>query len=170
MILRPASSDDVSALSALGRDSFTASFGHLYRPEDLASFLTETHDEAVVAGEISGADCRHCLAVEDGRIAGYCKLRFPSKLATHSAAAQPIELGQIYTDPARTGAGIGALLMDWAIEAAHAGGHDALLLSVWSGNHGAQKFYARHGFTKIADITFRVGEQLDEEFLLEKRL
>ena len=74
------------------------------------------------------------------------------------------------TDPARTGQGIGAALMDWAMEEAAAGGHDSILLSVYSGNHGAQRFYERYGFSKIADITFRVGEQIDDEYLFEKRL
>ncbi|MFM5953915.1 MAG: GNAT family N-acetyltransferase, partial [Novosphingobium sp.] len=31
-------------------------------------------------------------------------------------------------------------------------------------------FYARYGFAKVADITFRVGEQLDEEFLFARML
>lgn len=60
--------------------------------------------------------------------------------------------------------------MDWALAEARAGAHDAVLLSVWSGNHGAQRFYARYGFGKTADIHFRVGAQLDEEYLFEKRL
>ena len=43
-------------------------------------------------------------------------------------------------------------------------------LSVWSGNDGAQRFYARHGFAKVADVTFRVGEQIDEEFLFARMI
>lgn len=162
---------DAPALARLGRDSFTDAFGHLYRPDDLAAFLAETHDEVVVADEIAGSECRHMLAVgEDGALLGYCKLRHPSKLAAHSAARDPLELGQLYCGAAATGRGIGTALMEWALAEARAGGHDALLLSVYSGNAGAQRFYARYGFTKIADIHFRVGEQLDDEYLLEKRL
>lgn len=170
-MLRPATLADVPALAELGRDSFTDAFGHLYRPEDLAAFLVETHDEAVVAGEIAGGGCRHALAVDaDGTLLGYCKLRHPSKLAENSDARDPLELGQLYCGAAATGRGIGAALMDWALGQARAGRHDAMLLSVYSGNAGAQRFYARYGFAKIADIHFRVGTQLDEEYCLEKRL
>jgi len=42
-----------------------------------------------------------------------------------------------------------------------------VLLSVYSENYGAQRFYQRYGFAKIADITFRVGTQLDAEFLYQ---
>lgn len=171
MHLRAATLDDAPALAALGRTSFTDAFGHLYRPEDLAAFLAETHDEAVIAGEIAGEVCRHRLAVAgDGALLGYCKLRVPSKLAEYSAAANPVELSQLYCASAATGQGVGAALMDWALDEACAGNHDVVQLSVYSGNHGAQRFYARYGFAKVADIHFRVGEQLDEEYLFEKAL
>lgn len=171
MKLRFATLADVPALARLGRDSFIAAFGHLYRPEDLAAFLAETHDEAVVGEEIAGSECRHALAVDpDGALLGYCKLRYPSKLAAHSDARNPLELGQLYTAPGATGRGIGAALMDWALAEAAADGHDAVLLSVYSDNAGAQRFYARYGFTKIADIHFPVGQQLDDEYLFEKRM
>lgn len=170
MILRPASLDDVPALAALGRDSFSASFGHLYRPEDLAAFLGEVHTVAVVAKEVAADEFTHAVVVEGGALKGYCKLRHPSSFAGYSDAANPIALSQLYTAPASTGRGIGAALMDWALTEARARGCGAVQLSVWSGNLGAQKFYARHDFIKIADIHFPVGEQLDEEFLLELRL
>jgi ribosomal protein S18 acetylase RimI-like enzyme len=72
--------------------------------------------------------------------------------------------------PEHTGAGIGAKLMDWALGQARAGGHDAMLLSVYSENYGAQRFYQRYGFAKIADITFQVGDHFDPEFLYELKL
>lgn len=171
MELRPATLADVPALAALGRDSFTAAFGDLYRPEDLAAFLAEVHDEQAVASEVTGEECRHCLAVgEDGALLGYCKLRYPSKLGALATAQDPLELGQLYCAPAATGKGVGTALMDWALAEAEAGGHDAMVLSVYSENFGAQRFYARYGFAKTADTTFQVGEQLDHEFLYEKPL
>lgn len=171
MDLRPATPDDVPALAALGRASFTHAFGHLYRPEDLAAFLAEVHDEAHVAAEITGDQCRHLLAVgEDGALLGFCKLRYPSKLAADSPAADPLELSQLYCAGHATGQGVGAALMDWALTEARTGGHDAIHLSVYSENFGAQRFYHRYGFAKIADTTFKVGEQLDAEFVFEKPL
>lgn len=171
MQLRPATLADVPALAALGRESFTAAFGHLYRPADLAAFLAEVHDEPVVAEEVAGEECRHRLAVaEDGTLLGYCKLRYPSKLAKLSDAADPLELGQLYCAASATGRGVGSALMDWALAEAEAGGHDAVVLSVYSENYGAQRFYERYGFARTADTTFKVGEQLDAEYLFEKPL
>lgn len=171
MILRPALPQDAPALAALGRDSFVAAFGHLYRDEDLQAFLEQCYGEDVVAAEIADPALMHCLATdESGALAGFCKLRFPSGYAEHSDAARPLSLQQLYTDPARIGQGIGARLMDWALAEARALEADAIQLSVWSGNFAAQRFYARYGFGKIADIEFLVGSHRDEEFLFELRL
>jgi ribosomal protein S18 acetylase RimI-like enzyme len=171
MQLRPATPQDVPALAALGRESFTSAFGHLYRPEDLAAFLAEVHDERVIAEEIAGETCRHRLAAgADGSLLGYCKLRPPSKLAALSDAANPLELAQLYCAGPATGRGVGAALMDWALGEAEVGRHDAIHLSVYSENFGAQRFYQRYGFARTADTTFKVGEQLDAEYLFEKSL
>lgn len=170
MIFRPATPADAPALAKLGADTFVAAFGHLYRPEDLAAFLAEVHDEAAVAAEIAGDECTHRLVEHAGALVAFCKLRHPTKFGEYSDARDPIELGQLYALPGHTGHGIGAKLMDWALEIARAGGHDAVLLSVYAENFGAQRFYQRHGFGKIADITFRVGDHLDPEYLYELNL
>lgn len=170
MILRPATIADAPALAVLGAETFTAAFQHLYRPEDLAAFLAQVHDPKAVAAEIAGDECAHQLVEIGGALVAYCKLRTPSHYAHHSNARDPLELSQLYALPQHTGAGVGAQLMEWALEQARAGGHDAVLLSVYSENFGAQRFYQRYGFGKIADITFRVGEQLDAEFLYELKL
>ena len=172
MILRPALPADAPALADLGRASFCAAYEHLYRPEDLAAFLTAAYDPARVADEIADPLVTHQLAADPatGALIGYCKMREPSDYADHSDAANPIALCQLYTAPGRTGEGIGAALMDWALAFSRERAADAVQLSVWAENHGAQKFYARYGFAKIADIDFWVGNHRDDEFLLELRL
>ncbi len=170
MILRPASLADAPQLAAFGRETFCAAFEHLYRPQDLAAFLEEVYSEATVRSEIADDACLHRLAFDADTLIGFCKLRYPSWYAEHSDATDPIALGQLYTAPDRTGKGIGAALMEWALAEANARHCNAMQLSVWSENTGAQRFYQRYGFAKIADIGFMVGEQRDEEFLYELRL
>jgi diamine N-acetyltransferase len=174
MIYRPATLADAPALAKLGAETFIASFGHLYTPEDLAGFLAEVHNPEAVAGEIAAEDCTHRL-VEDangngGQLVAFCKLRYPTKFGDYSEAKDPIELGQLYALPTHTGHGIGAALMDWALAHARNGDHDAILLSVYAENFGAQRFYQRYGFAKIADITFKVGDHYDPEYLYELKL
>lgn len=170
MILRPAFLEDVPALAKLGRDSFCAAFEHLYDPKDLNTFLEQAYSEKAVREEVNAPEYIHRLACHGDDLTGYCKMRQPSSYADDSDATNPIALGQLYTDPARTGEGIGAALMDWAVAEARDRGCDAIQLSVWSENYGAQKFYARYGFEKIKDIEFWVGNHCDHEFLYELKL
>ena len=165
MILRPATSADVPALAELGRESFVAKFGTLYTPQDLTTFLGQTHSEAAVAAELANPERRYCLAELDGRLVGYAKLGLACPWQDHARGERTIEIKQFYTAPDMAGKGIGAALMDWALQQARAESADEIQLSVWSENDGAQRFYARYGFEKVADTTFRVGEQLDHEFL-----
>lgn len=170
--LRPAHADDAEELAALGRDSFVSAFGHLYDPGELAAFIARVYSPQSVAAEIADPSITHRLATDGrgGPLSGFCKLRRPSSFAHHSTARNAIEIGQLYTDPARTGEGIGARLMEWAIAEARGLGCDAILLSVWSGNHGGQRFYQRYGFRHIADVHFWVGKHRDDEFLYELAL
>jgi diamine N-acetyltransferase len=170
MILRAATPADAAVLAALGRDSFVAAFGHLYARADLDAFLAAQKTEAAYARKLADPGTRAAIAEMDGIPAGFCILHRPGEFASHSDAKNPLALQQLYTDPKRTGEGIGARLMEWALAEARALETDAIQLSVWSGNLGAQRFYARYGFAKIADIDFMVGNHRDEEFLFELRL
>ena len=166
---RPASPADAAALADLGKRAFCAAFAHLYTPADLAAFLSGEHTPAKVAKEIADPGMLVQLAADDdGTLLGFCKLTLQSSLAAHGTAKAPLELKQLYLDPARIGGGIGAALMEWTLDVARQRGADEIQLSVWSGNAGAQRFYARYGFTKIADITFCVGEQVDDECLFAR--
>ncbi len=170
MELRKATPGDAAALAELGARSFVVKFGHLYTSEDLSTFLAESHTEAKVAKEIADPQMRVMLAEHGGKLLGYCKLIMACGWPEHVRGQRAIELKQLYTDPEATGQGIGARLMDWALEEAAAFGADEIQLSVYSDNPGAQKFYRRYGFEKVADIHFMVGEQRDEEFLFAKVL
>lgn len=169
-ILRPANAADIPALSRLGIDSFVDKFGHMYSARDLADFLEEAHSESAVAVEIANPDRLYCLVERDGVLLAYCKLGLKCGFPDYARGNKAMELKQLYAAPGMTGGGIGRALMDWAMGEFTARGADEVQLSVWSGNDGAQRFYERYGFGKVADITFRVGEQLDEEFLFAKML
>jgi ribosomal protein S18 acetylase RimI-like enzyme len=168
--LRPARPDDAPALAELARESFVAAFGQLYREEDLAAFLAEHKTTERYRRSLADSGTLIQLAESDDTIAGYCQLRRPSGFRSKSDAINPIELQQLYLAPGTTGRGTGAALMEWALATARQLGCDAVQLSVFSENYGAQRFYARFGFAKIADVDFWVGEQRDHELLYELRL
>ena len=169
-VLRPAGPEDAPALARLGINSFVAKFGTLYRAQDLSAFLDEAFSLSAIASELANPQRLIHLAQQDGALLGYCKLGLVCGFPEHARGSHVSELKQLYTAPDATGRGIGAALLDWAMAEARLRGCDEMQLSVWSGNTGAQRFYARYGFAKIADVHFRVGTQIDDEFLLARAL
>ncbi|HRQ36113.1 MAG TPA: GNAT family N-acetyltransferase, partial [Chiayiivirga sp.] len=60
---------DAAVLAELGATTFIETFGHLYTPEDLHTFLDESHTEAAYA-KVLAADSPYALwlAERDGRV------------------------------------------------------------------------------------------------------
>lgn len=172
MILRPASVDDIPALVSLSRASFIAAFGHLYASEDLRSFLDNERSPAKLRAAVEDADTGVMLAEDSGGLIGYCTMYFNASFPERPAP-QPERvaiLSQLYCAPHATGHGVGAALIEWAIGEARMQEREAIQLSVYSENYGAQRFYQRYGFAKVADIAFWVGNHRDDEFLYELTL
>ena len=172
MILRNADLADVPALVALSRTSFTDAFGHLYHPNDLAAFLEAHRAPEKFAADIDSSAIEVTVAEENGELLGYSILYLSARFDERPGPrpAFPATLGQLYCARATAGRGIGTALLERALEQSRAAGCDAVQLSVYSENFGAQRLYQRYGFEKVADIEFWVGNHRDDEFLYEVRL
>ena len=157
--------DEAAALATLGRDTFVETFGHLYRPEDLAAFLTSIYAEDSIARQLDSDRILYRLAEDAGQLVGYCKLGLDVSLDYDPGDKTVIELKQLYVFASHHGSGVGQALMDWTIAEAQARDADEILLSVYAENARGQGFYKRNGFRWIADTYFMVGNHRDEEYL-----
>jgi len=164
---RDASPADAALMSALGRRTFTGTFGHLYSPENLAAFLTN-HDEDKWLGELEDPRFRVRIAEADGAPAGYAKLGPPSLPFTPRGSAA--ELRQLYVLKPWHGAGVAGVLMDWVLAEARQDGAEELYLSVFVDNHRARRFYARYGFEAVGRYDFMVGTHADEDIVMRMAL
>jgi len=43
-----------------------------------------------------------------------------------------------------------------------------IYIGVWSGNHKAQRFYARHGFRVVGGYEYVVGDTRDQELIMSR--
>ena len=163
---RDANPSDAAVLAAFFRDSFSATFGHLYAPEDLAAFLAQSPPERWRA-ELTDPGYVVRLAEQDGRLLGFAKLGPP---ALPGAPSSAVELRQLYVAEAAQGTGVAPTLMDWVLATARARGAAELWLSVYVDNHRARRFYARYGFEDVGPYAFMVGGHEDEDRLMRLRL
>lgn len=166
-ILRDAMPGDAAPVAALARRTFTETFGHLYRPEDLAAFLA-THTEDRWRTELGDPAYAVRVAEAASELVAYAKLGPPSLPFEPRGAS--IELRQFYVLAPFHGTGLAAELMRWIIATARARGAADLYLSVFVDNHRAQRFYARYGFQKIGRYDFIVGEHIDKDNVMRLAL
>ena len=155
--------EDAEAVEAVFRKSFCDTFAHLYRPEDLAAFLSQSTPEAWEA-ELADESFAIQLAEADGVPVGFVKLG-PLRLPVEPCGPA-IELRSLYLLHEWRGAGVAHALMNWAIEEARVRGAQEMFLTVYTDNHRAKRFYERYGFEAVGPYKFMVGSQADEDIIM----
>ncbi len=169
-VYRTPKPEEVSEVARLGRETFVEAFGHIYAPDDLAAFLADVYAVPSVAEEMVNPKLRYQVAEENGCLIGLCKIGIGVTLDYDPGNRKVVELKQLYLRQSTLGSGIGQALMDWALEQARLEAADEMILSVYSDNPRAQRFYHRNGFSKISDTYFMVGKHRDHEFLYKRSM
>lgn len=164
--VRRATAEDAVELARLAEATFTETFGHLYPPDDLASFV-RSYTPAACLESLADSRLAYWLVGAEGEPAvgfahaGWCKL----PVANLEPAAG--ELRQLYVRRTQQAKGLGTRLFETALawlERYYA----PLYIGVWSNNFGAQRFYGRYGFVKVGEYGFPVGRTVDREFILKR--
>lgn len=166
--IRRATADDAVAAAELGAATFVETFGHLYPPEDLRTFLDNSHSPASWARTL--ADPKRAVWLvehEKGRKIGFIVVG-ACKLPVQDMEAHAGEIQQLYVLAEFHNLRLGAKLMDLGLEWLTAQGSLPIYIGVWSENYRAHRFYGRYGFSKVGEYGFRVGNTVDHEFILKR--
>ncbi|WP_379653717.1 GNAT family N-acetyltransferase [Pseudoxanthomonas sp. UC19_8] len=167
MLIRRATLDDAHTLSALAERTFVQTFGHLYPPGDLRDFLDEAYALERMRIVLAHPDYAIFLAEREGQAIGHAAAG-PCGLPHPGVQPGDGELKRLYLLQEQQNAGIGTQLFQATIDWLLRDGPRPLWVGVWSQNFGAQRFYARHGFDKVGEYQFAVGNVLDDEFILRR--
>ena len=197
-MIRRATPADAEALSALSRTCFTQTFGRLYAPADLETFLDEAYAPDILRAELKDPHRATWLLFDDpsdedgdpsASPADDPNAPEPQSQAPASSATQaPIgyvtacpahlphpdvapgdgEIQRLYILQGHQGGGRGTALLNTALEWLERDGPRTLWIGVWSENYGAQRFYARHGFEVVGDYSFMVGDHADYELITRR--
>ncbi len=149
-ILRPATADDVEAVTAIFHQGW-----HDVHPGRVPDGLTVRrtpeafHDR--VSARIAETD-ETTVAEVDGVVAGFIMVNDEG------------EAEQVYVERAFRGTSVATLLLTEAERQIAAAGHDVAFLVVVRGNDRAQAFYARQGWTDEGDYDYPV-QALGEDFI-----
>ena len=164
---RAATAEDAGALAELGAHTFTHTFGHLYEPGDLETFL-QNHSPENWDKELNDPAFEVRVAESEGQLVGYVKLGPPH--LPFEPRGEAAELRQLYVVEEMKGQGVAQTLMEWVIDRARDQRADYLYLSVFTENHRALRFYEKYGFEPEGTYAFMVGNHADEDIVMRLKL
>ena len=165
----PAAAQHSAVVAALSQQTFVDAFVKDNNPADLNAYVSQAFSEATIQQELSDPSSAFYLAYLQEELIGYLKLRrgsAPDALRDCKA----LELQRIYVRQRAVGRGIGAQLMQTAVDYALKAEYHVLWLGVWERNPSAIAFYRKWGFTKFGTHTFMIGKDAQTDWLMQKSL
>ena len=180
--LRRATPADAAALAALAARTFRETYAPPAGPcdpADVQAYVADHFGPARQGAELADPRLRVLVAETAAGLAGYAVVRFASRpgdaddyapepdgTAAALTAGATAELARLYVDRPWHGHGLAAALLDAARAAAAAAGAGALWFSVYQRNPRALAFYRRQGARPFATATFRMGREVQDDWLL----
>jgi GNAT superfamily N-acetyltransferase len=158
---------DAEALAALMtrtfRETYSAEHFGICRPSDVEDYIVAHFGAERQRAELVDPALRTILAEVDGTLAGYGQVRFASP-SPAAPGTRPVEVARFYVDRPWHGCGVAAPLMRECIAAA--GDADPIWLGVYEHNQRARAFYAKCGFVLVGRSTFRMGDDVQDDYIL----
>jgi diamine N-acetyltransferase len=166
---RTAEPADAERLTAFMRRTFretysTEHFG-VCRPADVEAYVAEHFTAERQRAELADPALRTIVAESDDALAGFGQVRANAAIPAVSGP-RPVEVARFYVDRPWHGRGVAASLMRECIAAA--GDADPLWLGVFEHNVRARAFYAKCGFVPVGRATFRMGDDVQDDWILAR--
>jgi GNAT superfamily N-acetyltransferase len=165
--VRYASAADNVLLAELGARTFYDSFAADNTPENMAAYLAASFSPAKQAAELADPSSVFLIAEVKGAPVGFARLRQGPPPAGITGL-RPLEIARLYARQEWIGHGVGAALMQACLEEAEKRGCDTLWLDVWEHNLRARAFYRQWGFVEVGAQLFRLGDDLQNDLLMQR--
>lgn len=142
--------------------------------DDVAAFIAENLSADRFRGYLADPDRVVLTARDADRISGYAMLIRGVAGDSDVQQAVPlrpaVELSKMYVLPDAHGAGVSAAMMAAALDTSRALGAACVWLGVNQENQRAQRFYAKQGFANSGTKTFRLGGNVENDYVMVRPL
>ncbi len=165
--IRHATAADNTLLAEIGAETFRDTFAADNTPENMAAYLAASFSPDKQAAELADPSSIFLIAEIEDAAVGYARLREgqPPKDIT---GAHPIEIARFYACKEWIGRGVGAILMQDCLNEAAKRNCDTIWLDVWERNDRARAFYVSWGFVQVGTQTFQLGDDHQNDLLLQR--
>ncbi|MGH3958503.1 GNAT family N-acetyltransferase [Mycobacterium sp.] len=160
MRVATADSVNVDELAGLASRTFPLACPPSVTRENIASFVAANLSATRFGEYLADPDRLLLIAEHDDRIIGYVML----------VRGDGVELSKMYVLADDHGTGVSTALMDAALTAAGALGGRYVWLGVNQKNQRAQRFYTKHGFKVNGTRTFKVGANLEHDYVMTREV
>lgn len=167
--IREATHEDAALLAVLGARTFHDAFATQNNPDDLAAYMATAFTTDKMRTELQEPSACFFLAELAQQPVGYTKLR-AVKSPECIPDARPLEVERIYVDQHIIGKGVGAALMQAAIDAGKKQGYKTIWLGVWKENQTAISFYQKWGYDIVGEHEFIVGKDVQHDYIMARAL
>jgi len=138
---------------------------------DLQAYLISAYSVQSVASDLANPNIDIIVACSSSdSVIGFTQLTRGTMEDCLKGSEMPIELQRLYVTQEYHGAGVGRALIDRVEEIARGEGYKTLWLGVWEENFKAQNVYAKMGFRKVGEHDFKMGNCVQTDWILSKRL
>ena len=169
LVIRYALPAEASLIADISRQTFYETFAESNTSEDMEKFMNEQFSRDTLIKETEEPGSIFLLAYDDAEPIGYAKMRDGEKHSEFNGFTS-IEIARIYALKKSIGKGVGRELMQKCISIAREMNRDIIWLGVWEKNERAIQFYRKWGFEKFAEHEFILGNDVQTDWLMYKRL
>ena len=160
---------DVEVLAKIAKQTFRETFAQGNTEEQLQEYFEEAYNLRVLSTELEDPDSETYFIMHEEEIAGFLKVNW-GNAQTDRELGNAFEIQRLYVLQKFQGFGLGKQLFEFALELAEKNGFSWAWLGVWEHNTKAQVFYNRYGFEEFSQHRFMVGQKVDTDWLLRKKL
>ena len=160
---------DVHDLLAISRKIFYDSFHDQNTEANMQAYMDRAYNHDKLLSELKDEKCEYYFLCDDEKKIGFLKLNLAGS-QSDLQDPESLEIERIYVDQAYQNRGLGAVLLDKATERARALNLNYIWLGVWEMNVNAMRFYERHGFEKFGTHPFIMGDEMQTDVLMKKKL
>lgn len=148
---------DAAVIAELGGRTMRQTYGTAFAIKEIDRVAEYRFNLKRLTDELANPEIRYLLATANQQPCGYAKLE-PTSTPDAITGMHPIKLVHLYVDSQWIGKGIGAKLMQRALEFATSNGFATCWLEVLESNHRAVSFYRRWGFVEVGSDRYPAGE------------
>ncbi len=169
LIIREATTKDARLIADISHQTFFETFAAYNRKEDMDKFLKQQFTKGKLIMEVGARENTFLLAYDDNDIAGYVKIR-DERVPFSMGKVNALEVARLYAVSHQIGKGVGSRLMQACIDIAKQRKKEWLWLGVWEKNQRAIDFYTKWGFEKFDETDFLLGDDMQRDWLMKKRV